>query len=74
MADEIDLANEQSERWLAQALSRIGSSGRLVPRGRCYYCDSEFGEHAAEAAKKLFCDKDCSDDYEKERRLRSINS
>jgi hypothetical protein len=72
VADEIDLANEQSERWLNQALNQMLANGsRLVPRGSCYYCESDFDKTDPTAEKRLFCDLDCSKDYEEEQRLKN---
>ncbi len=73
MPDEIDLANEQSERWLNQALANIGKGGpRLAPRGSCHYCETDFDPKTdPDAARKLFCDGECSHDYEEEQRLRN---
>lgn len=69
MADEIDMANEQAERWLAQSLANIGKGEpRLVPKGNCHYCETDFNPKAAESAKKLFCDASCSKNYELEQR------
>jgi len=71
MADEIDRANEQSERWLKQALSATAQAGpRLEPQGRCHFCSEPFSGKDALAAKKLFCDADCAADYDKEKKLR----
>lgn len=70
MADEIDIANEQSERWLNQALANIGKgTPRLAPRGTCYYCDTAFDVADPASARKLFCDSDCAKDHEEEQRL-----
>lgn len=72
MADEIDLANEQSERWLNQAIANMGkNSVKLAPRGTCYYCEASFEPTDEEKHLKLFCDSDCSKDYETEQRLRN---
>jgi hypothetical protein len=72
LADEIDLANEQAERWLNQALTQMVANGsRLTPRGTCFYCETEFDTSDATAEKRLFCDLDCSKDYEEEQRLKN---
>lgn len=68
LADEIDQANETAERWLAQSLVQLAASAtRLQPRGVCYYCETELTGELAD--KRLFCDKDCASDYEKEQQL-----
>ena len=69
MPDEIDLANEQADRWLQQSLAATRTAGRtLQPRGNCHYCEAVF---PAEESQKLFCDSDCAKDHETEQRLRN---
>lgn len=68
LADEIDQANETAERWLAQSLVQLAASAtRLQPRGACYYCETVLTGELAD--KRLFCDKDCAADFEKEQQL-----
>lgn len=71
MADEIDQANEQAERWLQQSLANRTVGPKLAPRGTCHYCDTVFEKTEADFDKKLFCDKDCADDYAEEQRLKN---
>lgn len=72
MADEADYANEQAERWLKQSLENRNTSKRLAPKGACYFCEAEFDKETdAEYARRLFCDKDCADDFEYEERLKN---
>jgi len=72
MADEIDQANEQAERWLNQALASSRTAGpKLAPRGTCHYCETVFDKTDADFALKLFCDKDCAKDFEDEQRLKN---
>lgn len=71
MADEIDQANEQAELWLKQALSNRSPESRLPAKGCCHYCESSFEKSDKTFAQKLFCDADCSKDYEEEKRLKS---
>jgi hypothetical protein len=71
MADEIDQANEQAERWLNQALTNRSAEPKLQPKGSCHYCEADFDKADPDFAKKLFCDSDCSKDYEEEKRLKS---
>jgi hypothetical protein len=71
MADEIDLANEQAERWLKQSLAARAGGPTLPPKGSCHYCEAEFDPADPNAGKKLFCDADCAKDYEEEQRLRN---
>ena len=68
MPDEIDLANEQAERFLeeARAAAAVGAP-RLPPKQSCHYCGFDFPE----GDKRLFCDKTCADDYAEEQRLKN---
>lgn len=73
VADEIDLANEQAERWLASSLSasrRAGASS-LAPRGYCHYCEAPFDPKRGDSALKLFCDSACAKEHEVEVRRRA---
>lgn len=66
MADEADLAFEFSERHLAHALaSQRKTSGRLAPTGCCHNCGNTEG-----ISQRLFCDADCSQDWEHQDTLR----
>ena len=67
MPDEIDLANEQAERWLNQALANRSQQPKLAVKGSCHYCEADF----AAGDERLFCDSECAQDYEKEQRLRA---
>lgn len=71
MADEIDQANEQAERWLNEALANRTVGPKLLPRGSCHYCETVFEKEEKDSDKKLFCDKDCADDYAKEARIKA---
>jgi hypothetical protein len=72
LADEIDLANEQAERWLAQSLNQLqANTTKLQPKGTCHYCDFDFETTATDVAKRLFCDIECSKAYEEEKRLKT---
>lgn len=68
MADEVDIANMQAERWLNQALANRQTGPVMPPKGRCYYCERVFEADEENAGRKLFCDIDCSQDYEAEQR------
>lgn len=59
--DEIDIAQRVSELMLDVAINNARPKGRaLHPKGSCHYC-----EESLENTEKLFCDMDCSEDYEK---------
>lgn len=63
MSDAADRAEDGIENAIADGIAaarrRLKS---LQPVGVCHYCQSEVG------AGRLFCDKDCADDWEHERR------
>lgn len=61
MSDEIDHAQRTSELLLEVAIQNARPKGRaLHPKGVCHFCDE-----LLDVAAKLFCDMDCSEDYEK---------
>ncbi len=63
MADVVDAAQELEALQLTTALSNR-SREVLGAIGCCHYCQMPLSRGA-------FCDADCRDDYEKERRLRN---
>lgn len=67
MADEADLAFDAEQRHLTQALAAQTQRSRVLqqPTGSCHYCGNTEG-----IAHRLFCDRDCADDWEYERALR----
>jgi hypothetical protein len=68
MPDEIDLANEQAERFLEEARAAAAISAPLLPpKGSCYYCETPFPE----GDKRKFCDGDCASDYAQEEKLKN---
>lgn len=59
--DELDHAQRTSDMFLDAAIQNARPKGRaLVPKGSCHFCDEHLGD-----AAKLFCDLDCSTDWEK---------
>ena len=75
MADEVDLANELAEQALQAALRQARTPNRLLPKGKCYFCDEdlpmETNENGVQVNRKLFCDVDCARDWEHEQKLKS---
>lgn len=71
MADEVDIANDYAARWVKDAISNRPQTSKLPPKGSCYFCDTEFAPDDPLRAEKLFCNTDCSKDYEKEQRLKN---
>jgi hypothetical protein len=66
--DEADRAQEHYEPFLAARIAQAGRAAekaRLSPVGRCYNCDT------ALRGALLFCDADCTEDFEAERRARA---
>lgn len=65
MADDADRAAEVIERFEAAAIAAIPATTKaLLPVGQCYYCSKEV------EGDLTFCDRDCRDDWEHERRRR----
>jgi hypothetical protein len=59
MADEIDIANDRAQQDLDLALSCARRhEPALPPTGWCYNCAELLNDD------RLFCDRDCRDDYE----------
>lgn len=78
MADEADLGNEQAERFLREAIINRPVAPKLPPKGHCYYCECEFDDsHPNFVAndplfsQKLFCDKECSEDFDREQKIKN---
>lgn len=56
---------EQQDRELALNTQRDRAvRDTLIPTGRCYFCEGDI------SAGRLFCDGDCRDDFERERKRR----
>jgi hypothetical protein len=74
MADEVDMANDSVERALEQALRQIRSAPAMAPKGFCYFCDEPLEpiEDNGRLVPRLFCDRDCADDWEREQRARRL--
>lgn len=68
MRDVIDQAQETIDALTQAAIANIRSnvSPKLKPKGECYYCEAEVG------GSKLFCDVQCSKDYDVEQKARKI--
>jgi len=62
--DIIDQANNVAEQML-MAQRTIRKHSKLVPAGSCHYCDELLPK-----VGQLFCNGECSEDYEHEDRLR----
>ena len=67
MTDIYDQASAAEARDLALSLKaqkERAKRDKLIPTGRCYFCEGDI------SAGRLFCDGDCRDDFEKERKRR----
>lgn len=65
--DIFDQASEREQQDLALALKiqrERAVRDTLIPTCRCYFCEGDI------SAGRLFCDGDCRDDFERERKLR----
>ena len=60
MADEVDLAQDQIEASLNNAIRAAARAPRLKADGHCHNCT------APVPAGLLFCDSLCREDYERE--------
>ena len=66
MADEADLAFDAEQRHLRHALAAQTQRSRVLqPTGCCHFCGN-----TEDLADRLFCDRDCADDWEYESSLR----
>lgn len=73
MADEVDIANEQADRWLHQSLATLAAQAPgLKPKGCCHYCEEPFDPADPNFAKKLFCDSECAHGHSEEIRLKKL--
>ena len=62
MADEVDLAQDQIEASLNNAIRAAARAPRLKADGHCHNC-------TAPIAYGLFCDALCREDYEREQEI-----
>lgn len=74
MADEADMAQELEELALKHALAHRKAGANLPPKGSCYNC-AEALPPVKEGKElrhvRIFCDKDCGDDWEEREKLKS---
>jgi hypothetical protein len=73
MADEADQAHELEQLALTAALAQRKTGFRLMPKGICHNCNEHLkpkkGPNGLEHVK-IFCDKNCSDDWESRERAK----
>jgi predicted nucleic acid-binding Zn ribbon protein len=65
--DEIDIANEQAELFLASALAnqRKAAARAVEPPGECLNCGADLY-----TSTRRFCDSDCAEDWQHRNRVR----
>jgi len=64
MSDVADRAEWRIAKDIEAAMAHARKTPKLEADGRCYYCDEDV------AHEKLFCNTDCSDDYQREQEAR----
>lgn len=67
MADEVDLAQDQIEAFLAAAIRRAQREPKLKSNGDCHSCFAPIPRGL------LFCDNLCREDYEREQAAKRRN-
>jgi hypothetical protein len=69
MSDDIDRAQTEIDFFLANAMKN--RPAHLQPNGACLFCELELigieGDYP-----KLFCNSDCRDDFEHQKKLEKI--
>lgn len=64
--DDVDLANDKSQQFNDDLINRIRNKAKdksFPFTESCYYCDANI------TSPKVFCDLDCRNDYDREKRL-----
>lgn len=67
--DDADIASDKSQALNDELIANVrrqAIAARLPHNGKCYYCAEDV------VAPKAFCDTDCRDDYDREKRLLSL--
>lgn len=69
MADEADDAKNLEEFALKMSLKAMQNTPKLAPKGECFACEAELDDGVNAAGepvyKRLFCNLDCSKDYDR---------
>lgn len=65
MSDEADFAGDRIDQERERAISAARQQKPAIATGLCFYCDEPVGPSVR------FCDKNCADDFEYERRIRA---
>lgn len=64
--DDADLAQERIEQTVADGIRKASNAQGLKPNGFCIWCAEPVRQNY------LFCSSECSLDFHKEQRIRSI--
>lgn len=64
MSDVADMSDKNVETFIASAIAHARGKQGMKANGRCRFCDEPV------APDTLFCDRDCRDDFERERAAR----
>ena len=64
MSDVADMSDKNVETFIASAIAHARGGVRMRCTGACRFCDEPV------APDTLFCDRDCRDDFERERAAR----
>jgi hypothetical protein len=67
MADDADRAQLEIDAELEHARRTARRAPKLLATGCCHNCDEPLHDR-----KQLFCDNDCSEDYEARERARAM--
>jgi len=68
MTDIYDQASDREEQDRNLAIEHHRKANKsLLPVGSCYFCDSAINE------SRIFCDKECADDWEMEQSAKKRN-
>lgn len=66
MSDHADLSDKNIETFITSAIANARRDVHLQSDGHCMFCDEPV------AVGRLFCSKECRDDYDKEQRALKI--
>ena len=65
--DDADVASDKAQKYNDAAIDSIRKQAvKLAATGNCYYCDADMEPNS----NKVFCDLDCRNDYDKEKRIK----
>lgn len=71
--DVADQSAAIEEFYLQVALAKPRVSTGPRPKGACHFCEEPFEPSVPDQDKRLFCDRDCADDWEKMLHAQKVN-